>query len=66
MLIVAPVFQILKRSLALCVLSAALASAVQPIKVQGADYVNSVTGDRFQIIGVAYVAVSGIHPKDTH
>ncbi|KAI4214868.1 MAG: hypothetical protein LQ351_002581 [Letrouitia transgressa] len=32
----------------------AVSSAVQPIKVQGADYVNSVSGDRFQIIGVAY------------
>ncbi|KAI4129494.1 MAG: hypothetical protein LQ338_002211 [Usnochroma carphineum] len=29
-------------------------SAVQSIKVQGSDYVNNVTSDRFQIIGVAY------------
>ncbi len=28
-------------------------SAVQNIKVQGADYVNNVTSDRFQIIGIA-------------
>ncbi|KAL8805842.1 MAG: hypothetical protein Q9200_005274 [Gallowayella weberi] len=44
--------------------------AVQNIKVQGADYVNNVTTDRFQIIGVAYqpggsagfIAGSGIDP----
>jgi hypothetical protein len=29
--------------------------AVTPLKVQGSEYVNSVNGDRFQIIGVAYV-----------
>ncbi|KAI4147535.1 MAG: hypothetical protein L6R39_003089 [Caloplaca ligustica] len=29
-------------------------SAVQNIKVQGSDYVNNATSDRFQIIGVAY------------
>lgn len=29
--------------------------AVQPIKVQGSDFVNTVTNDRFQIIGVAFV-----------
>jgi hypothetical protein len=27
--------------------------AVTPLKVQGSEYVNSVNGDRFQIIGVA-------------
>ncbi|KAL8732509.1 MAG: hypothetical protein Q9166_002723 [cf. Caloplaca sp. 2 TL-2023] len=45
-------------------------SAVQNIKVQGADYVNNATSDRFQIIGVAYqpggsagfIAGSGIDP----
>ncbi|KAL8675812.1 MAG: hypothetical protein Q9186_007583 [Xanthomendoza sp. 1 TL-2023] len=44
--------------------------AVPNIKVQGADYVNNVTTDRFQIIGVAYqpggsagfIAGSGIDP----
>ncbi|KAI9752845.1 MAG: hypothetical protein M4579_005460 [Chaenotheca gracillima] len=30
------------------------AHAVQPIKVQGSDFVNADTGDSFQIIGVAY------------
>jgi hypothetical protein len=30
--------------------------AVSPLKVQGSEYVNSVDGDRFQIIGVAYVS----------
>ena len=29
--------------------------AVQPIKVQGSDFVNTITNDRFQIIGVAFV-----------
>lgn len=38
---------------ALCGL-ATTAVAVQPIKVDGKDFVNSVTGDRFQIIGVDY------------
>ncbi|KAL8985641.1 MAG: hypothetical protein Q9205_000719 [Flavoplaca limonia] len=45
-------------------------SAVQNIKVQGADYVNNVTSDRFQIIGIAYqpggsagfIAGSGVDP----
>lgn len=35
-------------------LCATLASAVQNVKVQGANFVNNVTSDRFQIIGVAY------------
>jgi hypothetical protein len=28
--------------------------AVTPVKVEGADFVNAVTGSRFQIIGVEY------------
>jgi hypothetical protein len=32
-----------------------LTYAVSPLKVQGSEYVNAVNGDRFQIIGVAYV-----------
>lgn len=36
--------------LALC----ATTFAVQPIEVKGSDFVNSVTGNRFQLIGVAY------------
>ncbi|MCJ1470591.1 hypothetical protein MMC07_009237 [Pseudocyphellaria aurata] len=52
------------------VLYNSFASAVQPITVQGSNFVNSVTNDRFQIIGVAYqpggsagfVAGSGIDP----
>ncbi|KAL8711909.1 MAG: hypothetical protein Q9225_007046 [Loekoesia sp. 1 TL-2023] len=51
-------------------LTISVASAVQNIKVQGADYVNNVTSDRFQIIGVAYqpggsagfIAGSGVDP----
>lgn len=35
-------------------LCATLASAVQNVKVQGANFVNNVTSDRFQIIGIAY------------
>ena len=31
-----------------------IASAVQPIKVQGSEFVNSITNQRFQVIGVAY------------
>ncbi|QSZ36107.1 hypothetical protein DSL72_007232 [Monilinia vaccinii-corymbosi] len=37
--------------LALC---ATVTLAVQPIEIRGADLVNSVTGDRFQLLGVAY------------
>ncbi|KAL8854387.1 MAG: hypothetical protein Q9221_000874 [Calogaya cf. arnoldii] len=45
-------------------------SAVQNVRVQGANFVNNVTGDRFQIIGIAYqpggsagfIAGSGIDP----
>ncbi len=33
---------------------AASALAVQTIVIKGSDLVNSVTGDRFQIVGVAY------------
>lgn len=38
--------------------------AVQPIKVQGSVFVNSVSGARFQIIGVAYQpgGSSGFNP----
>lgn len=38
----------------LLVLYACVASAVQTVKVQGSDFVNTVTGARLQIIGVAY------------
>lgn len=38
----------------LVALFGAVAAAVQPVKVQGSDFVNSVTNARFQIIGVAY------------
>ncbi|KAI9836392.1 MAG: hypothetical protein M1819_001422 [Sarea resinae] len=40
--------------LALVALCAGITSAVQTIKVQGSEFVNSVTNDRFQIIGVDY------------
>jgi len=35
-------------------------SAVQNVKVQGADFVNNVTSNRLQIIGVACVARQAI------
>ncbi|KAL8824944.1 MAG: hypothetical protein Q9191_004713 [Dirinaria sp. TL-2023a] len=38
----------------LLALYACVASAVQTVKVQGSDFVNTVTGARLQIIGVAY------------
>ena len=37
--------------MALC---ASVALAVQTIEIQGSDFVNSVTGDKFQLLGVAY------------
>ncbi|KAL8826512.1 MAG: hypothetical protein Q9170_007373 [Blastenia crenularia] len=51
-------------------LTISVASAVQNIKVQGADYVNNVTSDSFQILGIAYqpggsagfIAASGVDP----
>lgn len=41
---------------ALCAL-ATTANAVTTIEVKGKDFVNSKTGDRFQILGVEYVSV---------
>ncbi|KAI2789362.1 1,3-beta-glucanosyltransferase gel2 [Penicillium oxalicum] len=38
---------------AICALAGS-AAAVTPLKVQGKDFVNSKTGDRFQILGVDY------------
>lgn len=40
--------------LALLALGAQLASAVTPLIVKGSDFVNSVTGARFQVVGAAY------------
>ncbi|KAL9599473.1 MAG: hypothetical protein Q9219_003812 [cf. Caloplaca sp. 3 TL-2023] len=55
---------------ALFTITVSIVSAVQNIKVQGSDYINNVTSDRFQIIGVAYqpggsagfIAGSGVDP----
>jgi len=50
----------------LCVsLFANIAIAVQPLVIEGPDFVNSVTGDRFQIVGVAYQpgGSSGYNPE---
>ncbi|KAL8903105.1 MAG: hypothetical protein Q9207_004154 [Kuettlingeria erythrocarpa] len=47
-----PSFQ--KHFFSLLALAIATVSAVQNVKVQGSDYVNNVTSDRFQILGIAY------------
>ena len=46
----------LQTSLALLALSGGLqlASAVQPLAVKGPDFIIEATGERFQIVGVAY------------
>ena len=44
----------LKFTLVLFALWISIAFAVQPIKVQGSEFINSVTNQRFQVIGVAY------------
>lgn len=41
-------------SIALLALGAQLASAVQPLAIKGPDFVIEATGERFQIVGVAY------------
>jgi hypothetical protein len=38
----------------LLALGAQLASAVQTVDIKGSDFINSATGDRFQLLGVAY------------
>lgn len=49
-----------KSVLAAGALLASTAIAVTPVVVQGADFVNAVSGARFQMIGVAYVQPSKI------
>lgn len=44
-----------KSALAAGALLASAAQAVTPVVVQGADFVNAISGSRFQMIGVAYV-----------
>ena len=46
--------QLYNAILAFLSLYISLVQAVQPLIVEGSDFVNSVTKDRFQIIGVAY------------
>jgi len=50
--------------LAILALLATSTFAVQTITIKGADLVNSVTGNRFQIVGVAYqpAGSSGYNP----
>lgn len=46
-------------------LLASTAYAVTPVVVQGSDFVNAISGSRFQMIGVAYV--NGFwRPGNTH
>ena len=45
--------QFIKTAVALTALFAATTLAVTPLKVSGSDFVNSVDGTRFQMIGVA-------------
>ena len=46
-------YQFLGIFIAFVALCISIAFAVQPIEVQGSDFVNSITKDRLQIIGVA-------------
>lgn len=46
-----PLSQIQLLLLALC---AGFARAVPTIEIKGSDFINSATGDRFQLLGVAY------------
>lgn len=51
--------------LALLALHATAALAVQPLVIEGSDFVNSKTGNRYQILGVAYQpgGESGYQPQ---
>lgn len=53
------------RSLAASALLASAAQAVTPVTVQGADFVNAISGERFQMIGAAYQpgGASGFNPN---
>ncbi len=44
----------IKASIAALALCAQLSSAVQPLTVKGPDLIIKATGERFQIVGVAY------------
>src|SRR6478735_8725423 len=50
---------------ALVALGAALVAAVPPLEVRGNQFVNPKTGDRFQVVGVAYQpgGSAGYDPK---
>ena len=54
MLITSHILQYLQPIVAILALCFSIASAVQIVNVQGSDFVNTVTRERFQIIGVAY------------
>lgn len=55
---------ITKALLALATLLLPMVQAVQPVNVKGSEFINSVTGKRFQMIGVAYQpgGSSGFNP----
>ncbi|KAH7155106.1 Glucanosyltransferase-domain-containing protein [Dactylonectria estremocensis] len=50
---------------ALMALAATVVSAVTPLEIQGTDFINSKTGNKFQIVGVAYQpgGSAGYDPK---
>jgi len=62
---IANMLKLLKSALAAGVLLTSTAYGVSPVKVDGADFVNAVSGTRFQIIGVAYDGYDVQH-KTTH
>jgi hypothetical protein len=45
--------QVIRALLTLATLLLPVVHAVQPVNVQGSEFINSVTGKRFQMIGVA-------------
>lgn len=45
---------IYQTQLALLALCAEIATAVPALSVKGPDFINSITGNRFQVVGVAY------------
>ena len=46
--------QTIRSQIQVLALSTQLASAVETIEIKGSDFINSATGNRFQLIGVAY------------
>ena len=56
----------IKAAVALCALYASAALAVNTLKVQGSNFVDTVTNQRFEIIGVEYApAHPHLHAPNT-